>query len=106
MYRDRSWSFTIDDSILRTPHVPYTLFLVAASRAVCPSLLRIRGVSAGEVERFLLRDHIAARRAPTSDAGRELLERLGQQAEAPRTLRHSKIHSIHVAPQRKRPRDD
>lgn len=86
--------YVIDDSILRAAFCPYTLFLVAASRAVCPSLIRIRGVSAGEVVRFLMRDHAALRRPAAAAAPRELLERLGQETAAPQTLRHSKLAAV------------
>ena len=103
--------FVVDESIVRAAYNPYTLFLVAASRAVCPSLIRVRGLAAGEVARFLQREHTAVRRPAASTGPRELLERLGQEASAPSTLRHSKLAAalqptpVLAAPQRKRARE-
>lgn len=83
--------YVIDDSILRARYTPYTLFLVAVSRAVCPSLIRVRGARAGEVVNFLTRNHTALRQPGAAAGPRELLERLGQEAGAGKTLRHSKL---------------
>lgn len=86
--------YAIDESIVRAAYTPYTLFLVAASRAVCPSLIRVRGVAAGELVRFLLRDHAAMRRPAAAPAPRELLERLGAGVRPDAALRHSKLARI------------
>lgn len=103
--------FVVDESIVRAAYNPYTLFLVAASRAVCPSLIRVRGLTAGEVARFLQREHTAVRRPAASTGPRELLERLGQEVQAPQTLRHSKLAAVDAPAvvalgRRKRPRAD